>query len=454
MNSTFSRIFNDRLLGRWSMVVAFAAAAFMLLITESAYQNQRKGLNDLVTMGKARLALTAALQRITDAESGQRGYMLVGGKDYLDPYVQARQDVRHALTDIRLLDKELANPEVHASQTRIEALIEQKLSEMEEVMRRYDSGAHEAALEMSRTGIGREIMDSIRTEFDNDLAMRSKLIGAGLTKIHDLLWLERVGIGSMTVLSLVILIMFLRQGQTLATERETQRYQLQQERDNLEDEVERRTSELKDLTRHLQTAREDERARLARDLHDELGALLTTAKLDVAILRPKVQQSLPEMAPKLAHLADALNQGIALKRRIIEDLCPSSLKTLGLKAALESMLDETAHANDLTIAHDIQSPDLSESDRLTAYRVVQETVTNALKHARASKLIVRVFVDRGMAVVEVEDNGKGFDVTAPRTGSHGLQGMRFRVEAAGGRLTLTSNPDDGTCVTACIPLSV
>ncbi len=103
---------------------------------------------------------------------------------------------------------------------------------------------------------------------------------------------------------------------------------LQAERERLEREVLRRTAELTELAQHLQTAREDERARLARDLHDELGALLTAAKLDVARIRPKLQQAMPEVLPRIAHLVETLNAGIALKRRIIEDLRPSTLDQL------------------------------------------------------------------------------------------------------------------------------
>ena len=102
-----------------------------------------------------------------------------------------------------------------------------------------------------------------------------------------------------------------------------------------------RTAQLKELAQHLQTIREDERSRLARELHDELGALLTAAKLDVARLKSRLgSDATADAAERLAHLNETLNGGIALKRRIIEDLRPSSLSNLGLVAALEILLRE------------------------------------------------------------------------------------------------------------------
>lgn len=436
----------------WRIAAAVLAAAFMLLITEMAYQSQSEQLSTLAKMGKARLTLTYAMQRVTDAESGKRGYLLVGGQDYLEPYVRASNDVRVALREIHALDHASGEASLPSMQLKLDQLFDEKLAEMQEVLRRHDSGNREAAIDMVRSGIGREIMQRMRDEFDVNMAHRNRLVTQGLDDIQELLLLGRIGIAAMTVLSLLILILLIRQGRQLMIEREAQRTSLLHEKDRLEQEVQRRTSDLRDLARHLQTAREDERARLARDLHDELGALLTTAKLDVAVLRPRIQQNLPELLPKVTHLTDALNQGIALKRRIIEDLCPSSLRTLGLAASLEALLHDTGKVSGLHIEQDLQAPSLSADDQLTVYRVVQEAITNALKYAQATCLRVRLLEQGAHAVISIEDDGIGFDPDTSRLGRHGLRGMRFRVEASGGELSLSSAPGHGTCITARLPL--
>lgn len=452
MNSRLSRLFLGAHGDIWRIGAAVVAAAFMLFITEMAYQSQSNRLNTLTKMGKARLTLTYAMQRITDAESGKRGYLLVGGKDYLEPYVRASNDVRVALRDIHSLDHASGEPSLPPMQLKMDLIFEEKLSEMQEVLRRHDSGNHEAALDMVRSGIGREIMQRMRLSFDTNMAHRNRLIAEGQSDIRELLLLGRIGIAAMTVLSLLILVLLIRQGRQLMSEREEQRKALLHEKDRLEQEVQRRTSDLRDLARHLQTAREDERARLARDLHDELGALLTTAKLDVAVVRPRIQQHLPEMLPKISHLTDALNQGIALKRRIIEDLCPSSLRTLGLAASLEALLHDTGKVSGLKIEQDLQCVDLSADDQLTVYRVVQEALTNTLKYAQATHVRVRLIAQGPQALVSIEDDGIGFDPQTSRLGRHGLRGMRFRVEASGGDLSLTSAPGQGTHIVARLPL--
>ncbi len=438
--------------GNWRIPLAVMAASCLLLMTEMAYHTEQASLDTLVTMGRARLQLTQAMQRVTDAESGKRGYMLVGGTDYLEPYNQASRDVRAAMATMRKLDLQSGHAALAPLAARLDALFEERLAELQVVMQLHDSGKHDAALAMVRSGIGREIMERLRDEYNAQMQTRNALVTQGLQDIHHLFLLSRLGIGAMTVLSLGMLVLFIRQGRQLSETREAQRTALVAERNRLEAEAEERTRDLRELTRHLQSAREDERARLARDLHDELGALLTTAKLDVAVIRPKVAQDLPDLLPRVTHLTAALNDGIALKRRIIEDLCPSSLRLLGLAASLEALLGDTRRASGIAITHDLAQVDLSPDDQLTAYRVVQEALTNAMKYAQASEIQVRLWPQGSHAVLKVQDNGAGFDPSALKAGCHGIKGMRFRTEACGGSLELTSAPGQGTCLSARLPL--
>jgi signal transduction histidine kinase len=260
----------------------------------------------------------------------------------------------------------------------------------------------------------------------------------------------------MTALSLLALFMYLRQTSALVAQREEQRRVVQGERDQLESEVVLRTNQLTELARHLQTAREDERTHLARELHDELGALLTAAKLDVARLKSRLAvltALTPEVAERIQHLNDALNSGIALKRRIIEDLRPSSLSNLGLVAALEILITEWSGRSEVRVERALEPVTLRPTGELTVYRLVQEALTNISKYARATEVEVRLTTNDGVVHVSVRDNGVGFDTRLPRTSAHGLLGMRYRLESESGRMVLRSSPGEGTTIEAQMPES-
>lgn len=222
----------------------------------------------------------------------------------------------------------------------------------------------------------------------------------------------------------------------------------------LETLVALRTAQLTELTHHLQTAREDERARLARDLHDELGALLTSAKLDAARLRSRLAGSAPETLERLAHLTGTLDSVITLKRRITEDLRPSSLDHLGLVVTLDILAREYAERSGVAVHRRLAEVPLGAAAELVAYRVVQEAVTNISKYAQARHVWIELASHDGVVQASVRDDGVGFDTTAAPRSAYGLVGMRFRVEAEGGTLSVVSAPGRGTRLQVTLPQSV
>ena len=261
-----------------------------------------------------------------------------------------------------------------------------------------------------------------------------------------------IGITATALLGMLALVMVLRQTATLDAARRRRTEALELEHARLEAEVHRRTEDLTELAKHLQTVREDERSRLARELHDELGALLTAAKLDVARLRRSLGQAAPDTLARLEHLNASLDSGIALKRHIIEDLRPSSLDNLGLACALDIQLREFADRSGVQVHSELQTAALSDSQQITVYRLVQEALTNIAKYAAARNVRVDLRVAGEKALVRVTDDGCGFDPRTQRRSAHGLMGMRYRVEAVGGRLAIRSAPGHGTQIQAELPL--
>lgn len=226
-------------------------------------------------------------------------------------------------------------------------------------------------------------------------------------------------------------------------------------------EVLQRTRQLTELTHHLETAREDERARLARDLHDELGALLTSAKLDAARLRSRLLAGIETRSPvaedsldRLSHLTSTLDSVIALKRRITEDLRPSSLDHLGLAVTLEILSREFGTRSGVRVNLALGPAPLSPTAETAAYRIVQEAVNNISKYAQAQQVWISLCRKGECVQLVVRDNGLGFDTATPRPQRYGLVGMRFRAEAERGRLRIQSASGRGTSLILTLPVWV
>lgn len=210
-------------------------------------------------------------------------------------------------------------------------------------------------------------------------------------------------------------------------------------------------AELTELTRHLQTVREDERKRLAIDLHDELGALLTSAKLDAARVRFRLGDAAPHAREHLVHLVATLDQVMALKQRITQELWPSALTHLGLVSTLEILARDFEKRTGVHTVTALQPVRLTPTAELMVYRLVQEALTNISKHARARLARIKLEAQHGVVTIQVTDDGVGFDTLAPHPAAYGLMGMRVRVEAEGGAMSLVSAPRHGTMIEAQVP---
>ncbi|CAH0351464.1 hypothetical protein AQB9606_02126 [Aquabacterium sp. CECT 9606] len=436
----------------YAFPLAALAALAMLFISETSYWQATDSMDDMGMMAQARTQINTLLRRLVDAETSQRGYLLTSRKEYLTPLNGAIDDSNAALKWlVQYYAKDAANQK---SAQELQVLTQRKLGEVAITLRLHDEGKEEAWRAMVLSNIGQQDMESVRSVATRLLQGETTKVTAGREDVHNTLMLNRIGVAAMTAISFLALTMFLAQTNALNAQRLAQSQAIQAERDQLEFEVKRRTMHLTDLTRYLQTIREDERGRLARELHDELGALLTAAKLDAARIKSRLGPELtPELAERIAHLNDNLNEVIALKRRIVEDLCPSSLSTLGLVAALEIQSREFATRSGLQVDCHLNAVSLSPSAALTVYRLVQEAFTNIAKYAKAKTVTVDLDTQDGRACVTVRDDGVGFDPSQQPSSAHGLLGMRYRVEAEGGELVLESSPGQGTRIGATVPLA-
>lgn len=432
-----------------SLPLAVLAAMILIFINEISFRQSTAAAASIEEAQQTRGALNKLMQHVLDAETGQRGYLLTGEARYLEPYSAATAEINQNLDVLRQLF--LPYPPQLTEFADMSRHVSSKLAEMDLSVRMRRDGNEDAWKFVMTTDVGQEHMEAIR-------ALSVKLAASSITRmehaqlqIKQTLQLSRIGVAIMAMAGLLAFYMYLLQTQALLRSGARETESLQRERDQLDLQVRERTANLAELATHLQNVREDERGHLARELHDELGALLTAAKLDVARLKSRLAGNLPEAADRLAHLTETLNSGIALKRRIVEDLRPSSLSHLGLVASLEILAREFEERSGLSTTTDLENVDLGGSAQLTVYRLVQESLTNIAKYAEASQIVVSLQNMDTYTLIEVHDNGKGFEVGNISTTSHGLAGMRHRVEAAGGRLTVDSTIEKGTRISAVLP---
>lgn len=231
------------------------------------------------------------------------------------------------------------------------------------------------------------------------------------------------------------------------------------ERKQAEKALSRSEKKLRFFSDRLINAQENERKRIARELHDELGQSMIGLKFQLSKVPKKLKKDQYEMKGEIERALKALDEMTENIRRLSRDLRPSVLEYLGLWEALQWLFDEGAKTYGLIISNYLREPPISFSkeQELIIFRIFQEALTNIGKHARAKQVSVEVTEEGGKAVFCIEDNGKGFDLkevagsTSPDRGL-GLTAMDERARMAGGILSIWSQKRKGTKITFTVPI--
>jgi signal transduction histidine kinase len=222
--------------------------------------------------------------------------------------------------------------------------------------------------------------------------------------------------------------------------------------ETLESRVRAQTGDLRRLTDHLERAREDERTRIARELHDELGQELTALNLTLALARKRFERDPKSIGGNLVELEALLQRTRVTTRNLITELRPRMLDELGLPAALEWLARETGQRSGVRCRLEAENLDgLPVEITTVAFRIVQEALTNVMRHAGARTAVVAVAARDGQLVLTVTDDGIGLGPAQGGSG-FGLIGIRERVRNLDGRVEIESRPGAGTTLTVRLPL--
>jgi len=211
--------------------------------------------------------------------------------------------------------------------------------------------------------------------------------------------------------------------------------------------------QLRHLASHLQKVREEERKYIAREIHDEFGQLVTGLKMDISLLKTKIEKKLPDLSSRLADTVNLTDKIVRSIRRIESELRPSILDDIGLTAAIEWQGQEFEKRTNIqcTFSHNTEGIGLSIDIKSNLFRIFQESLTNIMRHAGASKVHIILEQKEKVLLLMIKDNGKGFD-TKEKVQTLGLLGMKERAIMINGTFTIDSIAGQGTNIIIEVPL--
>lgn len=410
--------------------------AILIVTLVASYMQASAGLDALSRVALTNLHtdhLDQLRLHILQAESISRGYELTRNHEYLDRFNQTvgliRDDIKSINTDTkdkisigRLVKTTLAT--VAGMETQMSGVVRGEAQKKQSVMQ---SSMLMSRYEAEHLSVRRELT------MQNMLDARQSVTSFRQTQIVTVV---------LAVAALVLLLLAISENQKKYTLRRRINQILVAEKDHLERVVRDRTEELTTLASYLTEVRETEKMHLARELHDELGALMTAAMLD----SDWIERKLPEetralVAHRLARLRQSLASGIALKRRITNDLRPALLFDLGLIEALRVLAGEFNQGKELILNLDLPDDEtlFTEDVALSVFRIVQEALTNIRKYAQAQRVDITLHLEAGVIDLTIVDDGVGFDTRQLKLGRHGLAGIKHRVLSHGGTLAIHSS---------------
>ena len=327
---------------------------------------------------------------------------------------------------------------------------------MQQTLEVYRKGGLKDIVAIAATSDSKFLLDEIRFQVVILVQEQNELLAARRAVFYQeyrSAVMLGIGINAMAILVLLLFYRLIRRGfyVRLATQRA-----LQNANENLESMVAHRTEQLSVLSRHLISVSEEEKARLARELHDELGANLTAINIDLNAVADRLRQSEPVLAAMLDRARATLVDTVELKRRIVEDLRPSLLDNMGLAAAVLSYCGQYQRLTgiDCEALVDDAVDAAGPMQAIALFRIMQESLNNIAKYAQANNVIVHLVREDDILALEVTDDGIGIaEDAASKPKSHGLLGMRERALLLGGTLTIRRGMNDcGTCIEALIPV--
>lgn len=438
------------------LTVSLLLAAAMLVVNDRFIVSTREKTDVLSMLDEVLLETWKVQSNLAIAESSQRGYLLTRSDNYFNPYDNATGQISQQLQNINTLLNHtnlVKHAEIQSTMNELISSISKKSAEMSVTIDFAKKRQFDKALAVVRLDSGIKESHNIEIlsrRFEQQvLAYRVELEDKRNTMRRMMRWF--VMACPLIFVSLVVLV--IRRLLRELAEKANLYVRLTDENAEYERNIQRMTTTLQRQALQAQTNVERERYQLSRELHDELGSLLTAIKMDISWAIKHLKEDMPQVTEKLKKTNQYLDRSINFKREIVQNLHPSMIKSFGLIASLQNLLNEAGGRNQWQL--DVIMPDqemlINETLSLIIYRLVQESLNNCSKYAKATQVSVHLMHDEQYIKLEIADNGIGFDMNSLTTANTGISGMRNRVESIGGHYEVTSAPGQGTSTRVLLP---
>ena len=438
------------------LTVSLLLAAAMLVVNDRFIVSTREKTDVLSMLDKLLIETWKVQSNLSIAESAQRGYLLTRSANYFEPYDDATIDINQQLQTINKLLNNTNLSRRAEIQTTMNALVNsivKKSAEMSVTIDFAKKRQFDKALAVVKLDSGIKESRNIEVlsrRFEKQvLEYRDEVAYTRDTTRRLMRWF--VMACPLIFVSLVVLV--IRRLLRELAEKADLYTRLADENADYERNIQSLTTTLQRQALQAQTNIERERYQLSRELHDELGSLLTAIKMDISWAIKHVKDALPQVTEKLKKTNQYLDRSINFKREIVQNLHPAMIKSFGLIASLQNLIDEARTRNQwqMDIIMPEQEMAINETVSLIVYRLVQESLNNCSKYAQATEVSVHLMHDEQHIKLEIIDNGIGFDPEKLTNSTHGISGMCNRVESIGGHYEISSAPQQGASTRVLLP---
>ncbi|MGC1521826.1 MAG: CHASE3 domain-containing protein [Steroidobacteraceae bacterium] len=445
-------------LGRWYvavppfLIIGFLAALFFL--TGAGQQRLQEASGRLQQSAVRAQAIEELQTAISRSVASQRGFLLTGDGKFLRGHDKIVADVEPRLERLRVAYEGSADD--LADVRNLHVLIGKRLADLSMLVAIQKSQGAAAAIALVRTSVGSDTGEALNDVLEQMRHRESLRHADAEAYWSQSLILSRWVTVAGTIFNMLLVGIAARLVYMDLRRRTLQTAELRDEKVRLEREAEEHNRELVELSTHLQSVAEREKASLARELHDELGGLLVGARMDISWAEENLKEGDTEVQRRLRRVQENLSAGVDLKRRIIEELRPTLLDEVGLFAALRWQMKESCGRAGLKCmeSYPDEEPKFTSEAAIALFRVAQEAFTNILKHSAAASVDITLSRVADDIVMQISDDGKGIPAgRLSAVGSHGVVSMRHRVRALNGRLDMRSSASGGTVLLVQIPVS-